>query len=89
MILDEPTASLDPFSEAEIYEKFNRIVSGKTAIYISHRLASCKFCDRIVVFDQGRIVQMGTHEKLLQNSIGKYAELWNAQAQYYMERQTV
>lgn len=85
MILDEPTASLDPFSEAEIYEKFDRIVSGKTALYISHRLASCKFCDKILVFDQGRIVQIGTHDDLLKNVDGKYSELWNAQAQYYIQ----
>lgn len=84
VILDEPTSALDPFSEAQIYEKFNQIVRNKTAVYISHRLSSCKFCDQIVVFDKGKIVQMGQHEDLLLNVNGKYAELWNAQAQYYV-----
>ncbi len=83
VILDEPTAALDPFSEAEIYEKFDQIIGGKSAVYISHRLSSCKFCDHIVVFEQGRVVQHGTHEALLQDSGGAYAALWNAQAQYY------
>jgi len=83
IILDEPTAALDPIAEAEIYSKFDEIVGDKTAIYISHRLSSCRFCDKIAVFDEGRIVQVGTHEELLQNEKGKYYELWNAQASYY------
>ncbi len=83
IILDEPTAALDPIAEAEIYSKFDEIVGDKTAIYISHRLSSCRFCDKIAVFDKGEIVQVGTHEELLQNEKGKYYELWNAQAQYY------
>ena len=83
IILDEPTAALDPLAEAEIYSKFNDIVGDKTAIYISHRLSSCRFCDKIAVFHQGEIVQLGTHEELLADEKGKYYELWHAQAQYY------
>ncbi len=83
IILDEPTAALDPVAEAEIYSRFDRIVGDKTAIYISHRLSSCWFCDRIAVFDKGRIVQVGTHEELLADGKGRYYELWHAQAQYY------
>ncbi|MGM9605555.1 MAG: ATP-binding cassette domain-containing protein [Faecousia sp.] len=83
IILDEPTAALDPIAEAEIYSKFNSIVGDKTAIYISHRLSSCKFCDEIAVFQDGSIVQQGTHEALLAQKSGQYARLWNAQAQYY------
>lgn len=85
IVLDEPTAALDPVSEYEVYRKFNEISGGKTAIYISHRLASCRFCDNILVFNEGQIVQHGTHEALLAQPSGKYAELWNAQAQYYTE----
>lgn len=83
IILDEPTAALDPLAEAEIYAKFDEIVEDKTAIYISHRLSSCRFCDKIAVFDHGRIVQVGTHEGLLCDKGGKYYGLWQAQAQYY------
>ena len=83
IILDEPTAALDPISEYEVYSKFNEIAGTKTAIYISHRLASCRFCDKIAVFHEGEILQIGIHEELLANSKGKYYELWNAQAQYY------
>ena len=86
IILDEPTAALDPVSEYEVYQKFNEISGGKTAIYISHRLASCRFCDDILVFDEGKIVQHGTHETLLAQADGKYAALSNAQAQYYTEK---
>ena len=83
IILDEPTAALDPIAEYEVYSKFNEIVQDKTAIYISHRLSSCRFCDVIAVFDDGQIVQRGVHDKLLQDTHGKYYELWKAQAQYY------
>ncbi len=85
VILDEPTASLDPIAEHEIYSRFNDMVKDKTAVYISHRLSSCRFCDRILVFDNGQLIQDGSHENLLENPDGKYSELWNAQAQYYAE----
>ena len=85
IVLDEPTAALDPVSEYEVYRKFNAISGGKTAIYISHRLASCRFCDAILVFNAGAVVQHGTHGALLCEENGKYAALWNAQAQYYTE----
>ena len=84
IILDEPTAALDPIAEAEIYSKFDEIVGDKTAVYISHRLSSCKFCDEIVVFEGGNIVEQGSHEDLLKNKDGKYSKLWHAQAQYYV-----
>lgn len=84
IILDEPTAALDPISEFEIYTKFDEIVEDKTAIYISHRLSSCRFCDDIVVFHEGKIIQRGRHEELLKEEQGKYHKLWNAQAQYYV-----
>ncbi len=87
IILDEPTAALDPIAEAEIYGKFDEIAGDKTAIYISHRLSSCKFCDEIAVFHQGRIVQRGSHDALLADESGKYHELWTAQAQYYINKQ--
>lgn len=83
MILDEPTAALDPVAEYEIYSRFNEIVGEKTAVYISHRLSSCRFCDDIAVFDEGRLVQRGSHEELVADRDGKYYELWQAQAQYY------
>ena len=83
LVLDEPTAALDPVSEYEVYRKFNAISGGKTALYISHRLASCRFCDEILVFLAGSIVQHGAHEALLQEKNGEYARLWHAQAQYY------
>lgn len=72
-----------PIAEAEIYSKFNEIVGQKTAIYISHRLSSCRFCDEIIVFDHGQIIQKGRHDDLVADAKGKYAELWCAQAQYY------
>ncbi len=88
IILDEPTAALDPIAEAEIYSKFNDIAGDKTAIYISHRLSSCKFCDEIAVFHKGAVIQQGTHAELVADENGKYHELWNAQAQYYTENTT-
>jgi ATP-binding cassette subfamily B protein len=83
IILDEPTAALDPIAEAEIYSKFDEIAGDKTAIYISHRLSSCKFCDEIAVFHEGAVIQQGTHASLVADERGKYYELWHAQAQYY------
>ncbi|MBQ8799034.1 MAG: ABC transporter ATP-binding protein [Lachnospiraceae bacterium] len=83
VVLDEPTAALDPIAEAEVYTKFNELIGEKTAIYISHRLSSCKFCDEIAVFDEGTVVQRGAHEELLREEDGLYHKLWTAQAQYY------
>lgn len=83
ILLDEPTASLDPVAEFEIYTSFNEIIAHKAAVFISHRLSSCKFCDTIHVFHNGKIIQTGNHEMLLKIKDGKYIEMWNAQAQYY------
>ncbi len=85
VVLDEPTAALDPVAEAEVYANFNRLVENKTSVFISHRLSSCRFCDDIVVFDHGEIIQRGSHGELLRDEKGKYHELWNAQAKYYAE----
>ena len=85
IILDEPTAALDPVAEAGIYSRFDEIAGDKTAIYISHRLSSCKFCDEIAVFHEGAVIQQGTHASLVEDKNGKYYELWHAQAQYYAE----
>ena len=84
IVLDEPTAALDPISEYDIYTKFNGIVGTRTAIYISHRLSSCRFCDEITVMDNGRIAERGSHDELLGNG-GVYKELWTAQAEYYKD----
>ncbi len=83
VILDEPTAALDPIAEYEVYSKFDTLVADKTAIFISHRLSSCKFCHSIAVFDKGEIIQFGDHNTLLADKDGKYYELWSAQAQHY------
>ena len=82
VILDEPTAALDPIAEAEIYENFNTLIRNKTAIYISHRMSSCKFCDRIVVLGGGQILEEGNHETLLEEK-GTYYRLYSAQEAYY------
>lgn len=82
LIMDEPTAALDPISECEVYAGFDQMVGKKTALYISHRLASCRFCEDILVFDQGKVVQRGNHAQLVKED-GIYQELWGAQAQYY------
>ena len=85
VILDEPTAALDPIAEYEIYKQFNSLVGGKSAFYISHRLSSCQFCDRIAVFSDGHIAEYGTHAELEKIEGGIYAEMFEAQAKYYKE----
>lgn len=86
IILDEPTSALDPISEANVYMKLNNYIkeNKKTAILISHRLSSCFFCDKIAVFDKGRIIEFGSHNELINNKNSKYYELWSSQAQYYI-----
>ena len=85
VILDEPTAALDPIAEYEIYRQFNSLVGGKSAFYISHRLSSCQFCDRIAVFSDGHIAEYGTHAELERIKGGIYAQMFEAQAKYYKD----
>lgn len=82
LLLDEPTAALDPIAENEIYEKYNQFTEGKTAVFISHRLASTRFCDRIIMLEQGEVIESGTHEELLALG-GRYAQMFAVQSQYY------
>ena len=82
MILDEPTAALDPLAEAELYRNFTELVGDRTAILISHRLGIAQLVDRILVFDDGRIAEDGSHEELLKKQ-GLYARMFRAQAQWY------
>ena len=84
LILDEPTAALDPIAENDMYMKYKEMTQGSTSVFISHRLASTRFCDRILFLDHGNIVEEGTHEELL-NKHGKYAQLFHVQSQYYQE----
>jgi ATP-binding cassette subfamily B protein/ATP-binding cassette subfamily C protein len=84
VILDEPASALDPKSERDMYERFDEIIAGKSAVYISHRLSSCRFCDKILVLKNGRIVETGTHSELMQKN-SFYAELFNLQAEYYVK----
>ena len=83
VFLDEPTSALDPISEAEIYSLFDKLTNNKTAIYISHRMSSTKFCDNIIVLDKGKIIEEGNHDNLMKIDNGVYKELFEAQAKYY------
>lgn len=85
IILDEPTAALDPKSEYEIYQHFYQMVSGKMAFFISHRMATTRFCDRIAVFSQGKLLEVGTHEELMHLPNGIYKTFYNMQADSYKE----
>ena len=82
IILDEPTAAMDPRAEYDLYRSFDALIRGKTAVYISHRMSVCRFCDRIAVLHQGSLIEYGTHDELMARQ-HKYTELYRMQAQYY------
>lgn len=88
VIMDEPTSALDPIAEYDIYNRFNDLVQNKAAIYISHRMSSCRFCDTIYVFEKGRIIQHGSHDQLVADKDGLYCQMWTAQAKYYQKEET-
>ena len=87
VVLDEPTAALDALAEYRLYQSFNEMIGSRTAVYISHRLSSTRFCDNIAMFIAGEMVEYGTHEELLEKN-GAYAEMFRVQAQYYVEDET-
>lgn len=82
LLFDEPTSKLDPKSEMKVFESFNEVSKGKTAIFVSHRMSACKFADRIILFEKGKISAIGTHEEMIKGS-ERYREMWEAQAKYY------
>ena len=84
LILDEPTAALDPIAESKIYTAFNTMANNKTALFISHRLASTSFCDRIILLENGSIIEEGTHQELIAEK-GKYKELFDIQSCWYKD----
>ena len=87
VILDEPTAALDPIAEADVYSRFNTtLAGGRTAIYISHRLSSCKFCDKIAVFSDKTIAEYGSHKELMKNKDGIYHNMFETQAKQYRKK---
>ena len=86
IILDEPTAALDPIAENKLYQKYSMLTKGKTSVFISHRLSSTRFCDRILFFENGKVLEMGTHEELIRRN-GKYAKMYETQAKYYQKEE--
>ena len=84
LVLDEPTAALDPIAENEIYQQYRSMTIGKSAVFISHRLASTRFCDRILYLEDGKIAEEGTHEALIHKK-GRYAELFDIQSCWYRD----
>ncbi len=88
LILDEPTAALDALAESEMYEKYAELTTGKTSVFISHRLSSTRFCDKIFFLENGKIKERGTHEELLERN-GRYAEMFRVQSQYYVKEEAL
>lgn len=88
VVLDEPTAALDALAEYRLYQSFDGLIGGKTAVYISHRLSSTRFCDRVAMFAKGKLLETGTHDELMEKN-GAYAEMFRVQAQYYVEDKDV
>lgn len=86
VVLDEPTSALDALAEQQLYERFNHMIGDKSAVYISHRLASTRFCDRVAMFADGRMIEYGSHDELMEKG-GEYARMFEMQAQYYQEEQ--
>ena len=86
LVLDEPTAALDPIAESQVYDAYQKFSDGKTSVFISHRLASTGFSDRIVLLDRGKIVEMGSHQELMEKN-GLYAEMFRIQSSYYQAEQ--
>ena len=84
IVLDEPTSALDPLAEEKLYTSFNDLIGERTGIFISHRLSSTKFCDKVAMFEDSHLVEYGTHEELMLKK-GKYYELYETQAQFYRE----
>ena len=84
VVLDEPTAALDALAESRLYNDFDKLIGGKTAVYISHRLSSTQFCDNVAMFKDGALVEYGTHKGLMAQN-GPYAEMFKIQAQYYVD----
>ena len=84
VVLDEPTAALDAIAESKLYSDFDKLIGGKTSIYISHRLSSTQFCNNVAMFKDGKLIEYGTHESLLKQN-GEYANMFHVQAQYYVE----
>ena len=84
VVLDEPTAALDAIAESKLYSDFDKLIGGKTSIYISHRLSSTQFCNNVAMFKDGKLIEYGTHESLLKQN-GEYANMFKIQAQYYVD----
>ena len=84
VVLDEPTSALDAIAEQRLYEQFDEMIGEKSAVYISHRLASTRFCDQVAMFENGSLVELGSHDELMEKG-GKYADMFNVQAQYYRD----
>lgn len=84
LILDEPTSALDPIAESELYEEYAKLCSGKISLFISHRLSSTRFCEKILFLENGKIVEEGTHDELMKK-MGKYAKMFNIQSHYYQK----